>query len=353
MKKLSVEFSPQKKANGRAGEILFSIIIPMYNVERYIGECLRSVIGQSFCSIEIIVIDDQSSDNSVSNCLVLIDQGYDFILLGQKQAGPNVARNLGMKYATGKYVIFIDADDRLSLNALDRLSTELRQFPETEVISFGYEFFNDETGDSRKVSRPSKRHLKSKDIFIESLRGRDFGGVCWNKCYKRAFLLDRDISFIPDRVHGRDLIFSRAVAFYAEDWRSIDVVLYQSRLRSGSYSRDFSERNINSAIDVATKHLDIFHDGAVVLGAVNDLYYAIHRHLRYIIILSAFRSRSFKEHKSYFNLIQRFSLNSVLKSYSTQNNGRFLNKVIYYLTGNPRLIWTIAKILKSLNYEPY
>lgn len=333
--------------------IKFTIIVPMYNVGNYISECLGSVLKQSYKFIEIIVIDDQSTDDSVIKCGLLLDLGSNFILLGQRHAGPNVARNLGISYASGDYVIFIDADDRLVANALEIILNELRQYPQSDVISFGYEFFNEDTGSIHKITRPSRNHLNSTDIFIESLRGRDFGGVCWNKCYKLSFLLNNKLQFYPDSVHGRDLIFTRAVAYYAEEWCSVDAVLYQSRLRSGSFSRNFTDRNIYSAVDVATKLLDIFLADSIRLHVLDDLYYSIYKHIRYMTILSAFRSNDFKEYKVYFGIIQDFAQRSFLQNYPSLKNLRMYDLLLHLLSRNPVVIWTVARILKIFNYQPY
>ena len=332
---------------------LFSIIVPMYNVEEYINDCLRSVFNQSFNNVELIVVDDESDDKSVSNCQALIDQGFNFLLLGQQQAGPNVARNHALTFATGNYVLFIDADDKIGIGALERLYAEIQRYPFADVISFGYTFFDDGNGVVRAGSRPLQRHLYSQDIFVESLTGRDFGGVCWNKCYKREFLLRNNILFVPDRVHGRDLIFSRLVAFYSEEWRAFDAIIYESRLRSGSYSRNFNEMNIHSAIDVAVKHLNIFSAGAAQRGVLPHLYYAIHRHLRYIIILGAFRACNYSEFKKYNSIVQKSFLLILPKNLMMPNGIRISNKLMSVLIKNPIMCWIIARLLKRFKYEPY
>ena len=332
---------------------LFSIIVPMYNVEQYIYDCLSSVLNQSFSSVELIVVDDGSDDKSVLICQALINQGANLLLLGQQQAGPNVARNHAFNFATGTYVLFMDADDKIGIGALELLYAEIQRCHSADVISFGYTFFNDTDGVVRAGACPLQRNLYSQDIFVESLIGRDFGGVCWNKCYKRDFLLKNNILFVPDRIHGRDLIFSRLVAFYSEEWHSFDAIIYESRLRSGSYSRDFSEINIHSAIDVAVKHLDYFSAGATQRGVLPHLYYAIHRHLRYIIIVAAFRAPNYKEFKKYYSIVQKNCL-LILPEHLLMPNGiRTLNKVMSILIKNPIMCWIIARFLKSFKYEPY
>lgn len=325
----------------------------MYNVERYIHECLSSVLMQSFSAVELVVIDDGSSDESVSNCLALMDQGHEFILLGQRQSGPNAARNLALRHITGEYVLFMDADDRFSLDALELLYEEICRNPDSDVTSFGYTFFDDETGRTRAGACPSRRHLIGDDIFVEALTGRDFGGVCWNKCYRYSFLLRNNIAFIPDKIHGRDLIFSRTAAFHAKEWRSFNLVIYESRFRSGSFSRNFGERNIRSAIDVANKHIEVFRDGSLRRGVLPQLNYAIYRHLRYIILLGAFRAHSYFEYKKYFQIVQESIVWLQIERKTACVCDRIPEKAISTLVKFPRLCWVVARILKRLNYEPY
>lgn len=331
----------------------FSIIVPMHNAEKYISESLRSVFNQSFFSIELLVVDDGSTDSSVANCMTLLGEGYEFILLGQEQSGPNVARNLALKHASGKYILFMDADDRLSSSGLELLYSEINKYPAAEVVSFGYIFFDDKTGDVRSAYYPSRRDLRGGDIFLEALIGGDFGGVCWNKCYLHTFLKAHDIFFIPDKIHGRDLIFSRSVALEAREWHSFEVVIYESRFRFGSFSRNFNVDNIRSALDVVDKHIDIFYDAALRRGVLPELYYAIYRHLRYIILLSAFRSKSYYEYYNSFFFVKRSAIwmKSELESGYLFDSIR--DRLISIVIKFPRLSWFLANVMKHLNYEPY
>lgn len=331
----------------------FSIVVPMYNVEKYIEDCLKSVFSQSFKSVQLIVIDDGSTDASVAKSLALFEQGYEFLLLGQCQKGPNVARNLALEHVKGKYILFMDADDKLADAALEKLHSELCVHPQIDVLSFGYEFFDDDSGSIRAGVRPLKRSLKSDDIFSEALTGRDFGGVCWNKCYGREFLLGNNISFVPDKTHGRDLLFSRTVALRAREWETFEEVIYYSRYRAGSFSRKFSEHNVYSAIDVADMHLKLFHDAAAFRGVVALLNYAIHRHLRYIVLLSAFRAKNYLEFKNHLQILRRSSLVNFLSWQIMSSRGQFLDRVMSALTSMPILCWVLARTLKKFKYEPY
>jgi hypothetical protein len=149
------------------------------------------------------------------------------------------------------------------------------------------------------------------------------------------------------------LIFSRSAAFHAKEWRSVDAVIYESRFRSGSFSRNFGELNIRSAIDVANKHIEVFRDASMRRGALPQLNYAIYRHLRYILLLSAFRSHSYSEYKRYFQIIQESTVWSQIERNTAGVCDRISEKAMSTLVNFPRLCWVVARILKRLNYKPY
>ena len=88
-----------------------SIIIPMYNAKEYIARCLESVINQSFNNIEIIIVNDGSTDESLEICKKYGEVDERIIILNKRNSGVSVARNEGMNVATGEYVMFVDADD--------------------------------------------------------------------------------------------------------------------------------------------------------------------------------------------------------------------------------------------------
>ena len=108
-----------------------SIVIPMYNVEKYIGDCLESILHQSFTDYEIIVVDDGSTDNSARIAEECLHASHPsplaYKLIRQANSGLSAARNTGLKAANGEYVFFLDSDDWLENNALERLAKHTLQ----------------------------------------------------------------------------------------------------------------------------------------------------------------------------------------------------------------------------------
>ena len=109
----------------------FSIVIPVYNVEKYIKRCLDSVFNQSFKDFEVIVVNDGTKDNSMD-----IVENYDVKIITQKNQGLSVARNTGVKKAKGEYIIFLDSDDYIEKDLLKNINKSLDNNP--DLVRFKY-----------------------------------------------------------------------------------------------------------------------------------------------------------------------------------------------------------------------
>ena len=132
-------------ANERAG-VMLSVIIPVYNVEKYLNACLDSVISQSFTDYEILLVDDGSTDSSAGLCLEAAAGAPDKIFVFRKEnGGASSARNFGLRQASGKYVLFLDSDDHLAPNALET-AVKAAESAEADLTVFEAHAFDDETG---------------------------------------------------------------------------------------------------------------------------------------------------------------------------------------------------------------
>ena len=100
---------------------LISIIVPIYNVSKYLDKCLNSLINQTYKNIEIILINDGSTDNSISICLKYKKKDKRIRLYNKKNGGLSSARNMGIKYSKGNYLFFVDSDDFLDLEIIEYL----------------------------------------------------------------------------------------------------------------------------------------------------------------------------------------------------------------------------------------
>ena len=143
-----------------------SVIIPMYNAEKYIGECLDSLLNQTFQDFEIIVVDDCSTDNSVAIAENILEKfGRENVLIKRKKNSGNfgyTARNRGFRYAKGEYVFFVDADDMLTDNALEELYASAKRFAADVVYTGARYLYTAAAGAELKLDKEGRKCRKKK-----------------------------------------------------------------------------------------------------------------------------------------------------------------------------------------------
>ncbi len=220
-----------------ADEVLLSIIIPVYNTAEYIRTCLESVYAIQIKQKEIILVNDGSTDSSAT-ILNEYQQKYPDIthLITQKNQGLSAARNHGLDLATGKYVIFIDSDDFIIANRLEKL-VELSVKNDLDII-FGNYLETNENGESLKIAEEipdiSKIQVNEGIKFYESRSLNDISIIAaWIRICKRDFLNKYQIRFIKG-LFFEDVPFSLCCAIYAKRVSQVDIPFYLYRQRRGS-----------------------------------------------------------------------------------------------------------------------
>ena len=177
---------------------LFSIIIPVYNVEKYLEQCLNSVLHQNFEDYEVIVVNDGSTDNSSVICDTYVQIDTRIKVIHKDNGGLSDARNFGVKAAIGSYVIFLDSDDYWQdLYFLTAIAEVVTTKPEVMIVNFGWtKYFastNQFVKDQRVFSVP---HIADHSKYITSLLQKDlYVASAWNKCVKRVFLVENNLFF--------------------------------------------------------------------------------------------------------------------------------------------------------------
>ena len=146
--------------------IKFSIIIPVYNVEKYIDKCLQSITNQTFKDFEVVCINDESKDASLSILEEYARKDKRFKIFSQKNQGQGIARNNGIKIASGKYIVFVDPDDWIEENMLEILSKKFEK-EQADIIQFDFKQINEYSQKEKIFSLKNKyRHLfTNKDFY--------------------------------------------------------------------------------------------------------------------------------------------------------------------------------------------
>lgn len=320
--------------------------MPCYNSSGFIDDVVNNVSRQiSNRNIEFIIIDDCSNDNTFD-----IIQKYESLQIrvfkNSINSGPNFSRNIGIKNATGKYILFLDSDDYFSDDVFDLLEN-IAIKENFDILSFGFNFVSN---DKRLLSNHifKNEELHDKRIINNFLSGKIYA-VCWNKMYNRLFLIKNKIHFIEDKIHGRDSIFTLDCCFHANKIISIGEKLYFSNVRNGSFSRNFSLQNVSSLINNLNilnqkKRIYLLDDDLV------DLY--ISKHVRYILLYSSFNLSFLDYCKALISLINSQNLSRLFKI-SVMKNYKFSEMILSALIIVPILVFPISRILKLFKYKPY
>lgn len=216
----------------------FSIIIPIYNRSFFIDETLSSLLNQTYTDIEIICVDDYSTDNSLEKleAYALKDDRIK-IVRHQKNLGPHSARQTGVSNALGDYILFLDCDDALEIFACESLYYILSK-TDYDVLEFAYKHKN-----KKSVSLPVPSitidNLFDSLVYFKNPRA----GTVWNKVYKRKLLQEafsKMQSFYS--VMGEDLYESIVIAYYAKSYAFINepLILYNDESGISNKQNDLS-----------------------------------------------------------------------------------------------------------------
>lgn len=217
-----------------------SVIVPVYNVKKYIGECLDSLKGQSLQECEFICVDDGSQDESYRIVETYAGRDKRFKLIRQENRGLAEARNVGIRNAKGKYLAFLDSDDFFNQkDTLMQLYQKAEEY-ELEILSFEtellYEASMKETEDKDFYYYKENRYegvKTGKELFISMMSNREF---CDSACLlfiKRKWLLEQEILFYP-RIYYEDALFCVQCFLHAGRMMHISERLYTYRIREKS-----------------------------------------------------------------------------------------------------------------------
>lgn len=228
-----------------------SIIVPMYNVEKYLDKCLSSCVSQDIPSTEyeIIIINDGSKDNSAIVAEEYVANCSNVYLLSQDNRGLSAARNAGLKQARGEYVWFIDSDDSIQENCLKDLLSFCKDI---DVLCLSYMMQFEDGNDSRTIIPPIPIELKGKSL----LSTKCFCIPAQFYIYKREFLLNRNLSFFAGIYH-EDMEFTPRMLFLADNIALYPNPIYYYLIRANSITTTVNSKKSFDLIQVA-KNLHTF-----------------------------------------------------------------------------------------------
>lgn len=231
---------------------LVSVVIPVYNGEAYIEGCIQSVIHQTYRALEIIIVNDGSTDgtSAIVNRYMVADARIR--LVNKQNEGLALARRTAMEVVTGEYIQYLDSDDTLLEHSIEVLVAKAE---ETNADIVAAPFFFCADNEPKKLSVPLCFDvLSGMDYFREILHGRAYWSV-WSNFQRRSFLQTCSIIFVGDIALGEDAILMVQLLFYAKKVVSIDVPILNYMIRPSSLSNPeigkVSDKTYNDMRDYA------------------------------------------------------------------------------------------------------
>ena len=212
-----------------------SVIVPIYNSEKYLRQCLDSVLNQTLSFFELILIDDGSTDKSLSICIEYARKDARVQVYKQKHKGPGSARNLGLKLAQGEYLSFLDSDDFFAPDMLEVLYQNAQK-TRSDILFYWYSKFNDLTQEEITI-RPNEYLCKiPKGQVFRPLDYADFlfqlsGSEAWKYFFKSSYIKHYGFTFAKTTC-GEDIVFTVPARALAERMLFVDKVMVHYRINT-------------------------------------------------------------------------------------------------------------------------
>ena len=219
--------------------VKISVIVPVYNVEKWLNMCIDSILAQSYKNLEIILVNDGSTDKSKDICDSYSKKDNRVRVLNIKNSGQSVARNIGLKEAKGDYILFIDSDDYISDKAIIEKFINILDSNNYDFIYTSYCRFED--GNEEKITEilpinltnDEIKNKEGKDILVDLLNKNSFHHAPYLKVCRKEFILNNKLFFREGYYH-EDAEWTFKVFYYAKKIFIYDKPWYMRRMRENS-----------------------------------------------------------------------------------------------------------------------
>ncbi|MBS5978835.1 MAG: glycosyltransferase [Dysgonomonas mossii] len=275
-----------------------SVIIPVYNTELFVEEAIKSVLNQTLTDIEVIVVNDGSTDNSLQVIERLANTDSRIKKITQENQGQSVARNLGLNIAKGEYIYFMDSDDILKEDSLsycyEKCNKEQLDFVFFDAINFGNENISFPLSYNRKGKINDHLIYKGPEILNMLLDIKQYRVPLWLYFIKTSFIKENEL-LLQAGISHEDQIFSAQIFYLAERVGYIPEIFFMRRIRANSVMTSvFSMRNITSYFKISRYLLKFVESKPQSIQELNT------KTIKYIFdpAVYASHSLSFKERMS-------------------------------------------------------
>ncbi|PHM47217.1 glycosyltransferase family 2 protein [Xenorhabdus miraniensis] len=215
-----------------------SVIVPVYNVEKYIEKCISSIKKQSYNNFEVIIINDGSIDKSIEKILPLIENDYRFKIITQKNSGLSAARNKGIEHATGEYISFIDSDDHIHNDFLQDMMNKITQ-THSDICVCDVQTVDEDGNKIRYLKQHINPENNSLDIYHVFLESVAVLPSAWNKIFKKEIVNETKF---PVGRYFEDIAIMHQIILNSKKICYINKPLYNYVIRKNSITQTQNEK---------------------------------------------------------------------------------------------------------------
>lgn len=231
---------------------IISVIVPIYNVEKELPRCIDSIIRQTYPYLEIILVNDGSVDNSAIICQKYAKEDVRIILINKKNGGLSDARNVGLRKAHGQYIMYVDSDDYLELNACEKLLEGIQNEQVDFVVGAIKEIRNQSISFQRHKNVEPYKIYSAKDFMIASIRKNEWFAPAVLNLYRRDFLIDNELYFRVGQYY-EDMEMLPRLYLAARRITYVDCVFYNYVIRDNSITT--SSSNLKKVNDIQNNYI--------------------------------------------------------------------------------------------------
>lgn len=320
-----------------------SVIIPVYNVEKYLGNCIESVLAQDFSDYEVILVDDGSTDKSGIICDEFAAKHSEIRVIHQKNKGQGGARNTGIENAEGEYLLFVDSDDSIKGNMFSFLYDTAVQ-NNSDIVFFGMDCV-DEDNNIISTRKPINNGIKNL-VTEEKMYHFITDTYPWDKLYKADLLTASNVRY-PERVWYEDFCFLMKIAPCTDKVTLTDKVFYNYLQRDNSTMHVKNTDRNSDMLTVVSDILSFYRENKIFDKYYNELCFMTVMHMMILCTLRvATEDVSHPLLKQFYEFTYEnfpdFKKNKYVKCHLTRRH-----RVIFAFT--KRRMYGMLKLLNRLN----
>ncbi len=280
---------------------LVSVVVPVYNVKKYLEKCLESLLSQSYEKIEILVVDDGSTDGSGKLCDQFAKRDKRIKVFHKKNGGLSDARNYGIKIANGKYVCFVDSDDYVKKTYVEKLYKAISE-NKADIAVCGFEQIVCDEGNKKSEVVPTARVRTGKEATIEFLTG-DFNLVAWNKMYLKELFVKNEIWYPVGKIHEDNLTTYKLISKAKKVVFFSDALYVYITKRKGSITQQSSrEKSLKTFEQMAKEAIRYLQDDEEMKSAAEVALMIAHCYWRDAALAGEVREKYLKRSRLWLKI---------------------------------------------------